>query len=203
MATIASPKVATTLGLRNVVFAPLTEDTTEGTTYGDVQALAGAIEATISPENKDPDILYADDIEFDTLYADPKVKFTAKMADIPLVIQEMLFANTVDDNGVLIRTAQDSPPYFAVGFKSQKSNNTYRYVWLYKVRATPMKETYATKEGDSVTRQNGEIEFTAIKRTSDGRYQAIADEGEGGFTPEKGKTFLDEVYEATFTTTAS
>ena len=38
------------------------------------------------------------------------------MADIPLTIQEMIFANQIDDNGVLIRTAQDKPPYFAVGF---------------------------------------------------------------------------------------
>ena len=39
-----------------------------------------------------------------------------------------------------------------------------------------------------------------IKRTHDGRYQAVADEGQNGFTAEKGKTFLSTVYEPTFTT---
>ena len=156
--------------------------------------------ASVTPGNTDPDILYADDIEFHVLYADPKVTFKVKMADIPLTIQEMLFSNTVDDNGVLIRTAQDTPPYFAVGFKSVKSDGNYRYVWLYKVRAKPLTENYATKEGDTVTRQTGEVEFTAIKRTFDGHYQAVADEGEGGFTSTKGATFLDTVYEPTFTT---
>ena len=117
------------------------------------------------------------------------------MADIPLTIQEMLFANTMDDNGVLLRTAQDKPPYFAVGFKSEKSNGKFRYVWLYKVRAKPLTENFATKEGDTITRQNPEVEFTAIKRTHDGRYQAVADEGENGFTAEKANTFLDTVYE--------
>ena len=155
--------------------------------------------ASVTPGNTDPDILYADDIEFHVLYADPKVTFKVKMADIPLTIQEMLFSNTVDDNGVLIRTAQDTPPYFAVGFKSVKSDGNYRYVWLYKVRAKPLTENYATKEGDTVTRQTGEVEFTAIKRTFDGHYQAVADEGEGGFTASKGATFLDTVYEPTFT----
>ena len=38
------------------------------------------------------------------------------MADLPLAIQEMIFGNTIDDNGVLIRKASDKPPYFAVGF---------------------------------------------------------------------------------------
>ena len=198
MSTTASPNVASTIGLKNVVIAPLTADTEAEATYGAVQALAGAIDASVTPGNTDPDILYADDIEFHVLYADPKVTFKVKMADIPLTIQEMLFSNTVDDNGVLIRTAQDTPPYFAVGFKSVKSDGNYRYVWLYKVRAKPLTENYATKEGDTVTRQTGEVEFTAIKRTFDGHYQAVADEGEGGFTAEKGATFLDTVYEPTF-----
>ncbi len=195
----ASPTVSATIGLKNVVLAPLTTDTESGHTYGDLQLLAGAIEASVTPDNADPDILYADDIEFDTLYPDPEISFKLKMADIPLTIQEMLFANTVDDNGVLIRTAQDKPPYFAVGFKSEKSNGKFRFVWLYKVRAKPLTENFATKEGNTVNRQTPEVEFTAIKRTHDGRYQAVADEDENGFTAAKAATFLSSVYEPAFT----
>ena len=195
MSVTASPTVSSTIGLKNVVIAPLTADTETEHTYGTVQAMAGAIEASVTPDNTDPDIMYADDIEFDTLYADPQLTFKLKMADIPLAIQEMLFANVIDDNGVLIRTAQDKPPYFAVGFKSEKSNSKFRFVWLFKIRAKPLTENFATKEGDTVTRQNPEVEFTAIKRTHDGRYQAVADEGENGFTAEKGAAFLSTVYE--------
>ena len=195
----ASPNVSSTIGLKNVVMAPLLTDTEEGHSYGDLQLVAGAIEASVTPDNTDPDILYADDIEFDTLYADPDISFKLKMADIPLAIQEMIFANELDDNGVLIRTAQDKPPYFAVGFKSEKSNGKFRYVWLYKVRAKPLTESFATKEGDKITRQNPEGEFTAITRTHDGRYQAVADEDENGFTTARAATFLTSVYEPTFT----
>ena len=74
-------------------------------------------------------------------------------------------------------------------------------MWLYKVRAKPLTENFATKEGNTVNRQNPEVEFTAIKRTHDGRYQAVADEGEGGFTAEKAATFLTSVYEPVITTT--
>ena len=196
----ASPKVASTVGLKDVVIAELMEDTEATLTYGDLQKLAGAIEASITPDNADPDVQYYDDIEGDVLYPDPKLTFSLKLADIPLTIQEMLLGNAVDDNGVLVRTATDKPPYFAVGFKSEKSNGKYRFVWLYKVRAKPVTETYQTKEGDTITRQTGSVECTAIKRTHDGRYQAVADEGQNGFTAEKGKTFLSTVYEPTFTT---
>ena len=194
-----SPQVASTVGLKNVVIAPLTEDTDTSHTYGELQLVAGAIEATITPDNTDPDIQYADDIEFDVLYPDPELTFSTSMADVPLAIQEMIFGNQIDDNGVLVRTASDRPPYFAVGFKSEKSDGAFRYVWLYKVRAKPMTESYKTKEGQTITRQNGSIEWTAIKRTHDGRYQAVADEGENGFDASKAATFLQSVYEPTFT----
>ena len=201
MPATASPAVSSTVGLKNMVIAPLTVDTEATITYGALQLVAGAIEATITPENTDPEVQYADDIEFDVLYPDPELSFKTKMADIPLSIQEAIFGNTIDDNGVLVRAAVDKPPYFAVGFKSEKSNAKYRFVWLYKVRAKPVTETYATKEGGTITRQTGEVEWTAIKRTHDGLYQAIADEGENGFTALMGTTFLETVYDPTFTVT--
>ena len=201
MPATASPVVSSTVGLKNIVIAPLTVDTETTLTYGALQLVAGAIEATITPENTDPEIQYADDIEFDVLYPDPELSFKTKMADIPLSIQEAIFGNNIDDNGVLVRAAVDKPPYYAVGFKSEKSNGKYRFVWLYKVRAKPVTETYATKEGGTITRQTGEVEWTAIKRTHDGLYQAIADEGENGFTALMGATFLETVYDPTFTVT--
>ncbi len=199
----AAPAVSSTVGLKNMVIAPVTEDNETSTTYGDLQRVAGAIEATITPENNDPDIQYFDDVEGDVLYPDPELTFKTKLADLPLIVQEMIFSNKIDDNGVLIRTANDKPGYFAVGFMSEKANGTYRYVWLFKVRAKPVTETYATKEGTSITRQTGEVEWTAIKRTSDGRYQAVADEGENGFTAEKAAAFLNTVYTPVFTAVGS
>ena len=196
----AAPAVSSTVGLKNMVIAPVTADTETATTYGDLKRVASAIEATITPKNNDPDIQYFDDVEGDVLYPDPELTFKTKLADLPLIVQEMIFSNKIDDNGVLIRTANDKPGYFAVGFMSEKANGTYRYVWLFKVRAKPVTETYATKEGTSITRQTGEVEWTAIKRTSDGRYQAVADEGENGFTAEKAAAFLNTVYTPVFTT---
>ena len=196
----AAPAVSSTVGLKNMVIAPVTADTETATTYGDLKRVASAIEATITPKNNDPDIQYFDDVEGDVLYPDPELTFKTKLADLPLIVQEMIFSNKIDDNGVLIRTANDKPGYFAVGFMSEKANGTYRYVWLFKVRAKPVTETYATKEGTTITRQTGEVEWTAIKRTSDGRYQAVADEGENGFTAEKAAAFLNTVYTPVFTT---
>ena len=195
----AAPAVSSTVGFKNMVLAPLLTDTEEITTYDELQRVAGAIEASITPENADPDIQYFDDVEGDVLYPDPELSFKTKLADLPLIIQEMIYNNKIDDNGVLVRTANDKPGYFAVGFMSEKASGKYRYVWLYKVRAKPVTENYQTKEGATITRQTGEVEWTAIKRTSDGRYQAVADEGENGFDAAKAATFLESVYVPNFT----
>lgn len=198
----AAPAVSSTVGLKNMVIAPITSDNIEGTTYGALQAVAGAIEASITPDNAEPEVQYFDDAEGDVLYPDPELTFKTKLADIPLIIQKMIFGNQIDDNGVLIRTANDKPPYFAVGFKSEKSNGKYRFIWLFKVRAKPVTETYATREGKTINRQTGEVEWCAIKRNSDNRYQAIADEGENGFTAQKAAAFLESVYTPDFNSTA-
>lgn len=194
MAATEAHKASSTIGLKNMVIAPITKDEEDGTTYGDIQKVAGSIEATITPENNDPDVQYADDIEYDVVYPDPELTFKTKLADVPLAVQKLIFGNRIDANGVLLRGATDKPPYFAVGFKSEKSDHTFRYVWLFKVRAKPLTEEYGTKEGSTINRKTHEVEWTAIKRTSDGEYQAVADEGQNGFTSEKGATFLDSVY---------
>ncbi len=199
----ASPNAVSTIGLKDLVIAPLTADTETGATYGDLQKVAGAIEATVTPNNSDPDVQYADDNEHSVLNPDPEIALKLKMADIPLGIQKMILGNKIDDNGVLIRSSSDNSGYFAVGFRSEKADHKYRYVWLYKCRAKPVTETYATKEGPTITRQTGEVEFTAIRRTYDNNYQAIADEGENGFTAAKAATFLASVYAPSFTTEPS
>ena len=78
----AAPAVSSTVGLKNMVIAPVTADTETATTYGDLQRVAGAIEATITPENNDPDIQFFDDVEGDVLYPDPELTFKTKLADL-------------------------------------------------------------------------------------------------------------------------
>ena len=58
----ASPTVSSTVGLKNMVIAGLVTDTEETLTYGDLQLVAGAIEASIEPQNADPDVQFADDV---------------------------------------------------------------------------------------------------------------------------------------------
>ena len=64
---VAAPAVSSTIGLKNLVIAPVLTDTEESTTYDTLQKVAGAIEASITPANTDPDVQYYDDVEGDVL----------------------------------------------------------------------------------------------------------------------------------------
>lgn len=197
---MATPAVAakSTIGLKDVRIAVLLTDTAEGTTYEEAQLLEGAIDVQISPQNTDPDIQYADDAEFDRVNLDPTCSVTMELTDLPLKIQEKLNGSTMDTKGVLVDKATDQPPYFAIGFRSEKADHKFRYVWLLKCIAKPVTETYHTKEGDSITRQTGKLEFDAIKRISDGEWRYRADEGLNGFTAATAATFLDAPYTPTY-----
>ena len=184
-----------TIGFKDFCIAEVLSDTEDGTSYGEVIKVAGAIDATLTPENTDPEVQYADDGEYDVVYPDPEVTFRTKLVDLPLEVRHKVFGHKMDANGVMVKNANDKGGYWAVGFRSEKADHTDRYVWLYKVRAKPMVENYATKEGETITRQNSEIEWAAIKRNYDGNYQTVGDVGLNGFTEEKAKTFLSTVYE--------
>ena len=198
---MAENKAMSTIGFKDFCIAPLLTDAETETTYGEIIKVAGAIDATITPENTDPEVQYADDGEYDVVYPDPELTFRTQLVDIPLDVQKQIFGHKTDDNGVLVKGANDKPGYWAAGFRSEKADHTYRYVWLYKVRAKPMTQNFATKEGETITRQTGEVEWTAIKRNSDANYQTVADVGVNGFTEEKAATFLSTVYKPVFSGT--
>lgn len=189
--------IKSTIGLKDLVTAELLTDTSAGTTYDAVEAVAGSINIEVSDDSGDADIQYADDSEFDRLYPLPKLSFSMEMADIPPAMQAKFFGHAVDTYGVVVASQDDVPPYRAFGFKSKKADGTYRYVWLLK--CIPVKRsadsTYNTEQGDSVERQTSTIEWSAIPLVSTGEYRYMVDDDTSAFSTKK-ESFFDAPYEA-------
>lgn len=188
------------IGLRDVKIAWL-DDATDTTTVPAAYTLEStaleAIDAQISRGTADPDVQYADDIESDVLYPDPEITITLEVKEIPLALQKKLFGQGEKDaNGVYKYESGKTPPYFALGFKSAKRSGADRFVWYYKCRAKPMDETFHTKEGGTITRQQDKLEITAIKRTYD-NYVSVKVDSDAVGAP-TASAFFTGVYEATF-----
>lgn len=189
------------IGLRDVKIAWL-NDATDTATVPAAYTLEStstleAIDAQISRGTADPDVQYADDIESDVLYPDPKITISLEVKEVPLALQKALFGQSVKDaNGVYKFESGKTPPYFALGFKAAKRSGADRYVWYYKCRAKPMDETFHTKEGATITRQQDKLEITAIKRTYD-NYVSVKVDSDAVGAP-TASAFFTGVYEATF-----
>mgnify|MGYP000880268527 FL=1 len=189
------------IGLRDVKIAWLdanTDTPSAAATYTMEAATAlEAIDAQISRGTADPEVQYADDIESDVLYPDPEITISLEVKEVPLALQKLLFGqDAVDANGAYAYKSGMTPPYFALGFKSAKRSGADRYVWYYKCRAKPMDETFHTKEGSTITRQQDKLEITAIKRTHD-NYVSVKVDSDAVGAPTASE-FFSGVYEATF-----
>lgn len=181
------------IGLNNLVYSKLLSDEVGGTvaTYETPELIAGAISANINP-NTSSETLYADDGPMDVATALGQVQVELNVADLPLEVQAELFGHTIS-NGVLIRKANDTPPWVAIGFKSLKSNGKYRYTWLAKGKFSLPEQKNQTK-GDGVTFQTPTTTGSFVKRDCDQEWERHTDEDTAGFTASQGTNWFNNPY---------
>lgn len=174
-----------TIGLKNLLaWEMLTDEDGGTTTYGPAVELAGAINATITPDTSEADVQYADDVEYDSVAPDTPYTMEIEIAGMSIANQAKLQGHKLDTNGGMIIKDGDEPPYFAFAFKSQISDAKdvkYRYVVIYKGKPEFMTRAYHTKEGTTLTRQTATMTVKAVARISDGLKQYVSDTEPTGF----------------------
>jgi len=182
----------TQVGLSNLHYAILTSDTVSGVTYETPVSIPGIITANINP-NSSSGVLYKDDGPGETYSSMGEVTVEIEVGDIPLETQAVLLGHTIT-SGVLKRKTTDVAPYIALGFKSLKSNGSYRYVWLYKGKFQLPEINHQTKN-DKVNFQIPKMKSSFIRLDYDESWIKQADEdhvdyvssiGTGWFTAVEG-----------------
>ncbi len=176
------------VGLRNLHYALLTEDSEDALTYGTPQPLIGAVTAKISPASNQ-ETLYADDGPFDTQTSLGDIAFEMELATLPIKTQAALLGHTYSA-GVMIQRDTDIPPYVAIGFMSRTTKGNYRFVWLLKGKFALKDDEFATME-DKPKWNNPKLSGTFVKRIHDGEWKREADSGDVDFTG--AATWFDKV----------
>lgn len=183
-----------TIGLRDVCYAVLTETET-GHSYGEVIQVAGAIDATIAP-NSEASRQYADDGDYENYVSLGDISLTLEMAGLPTQVQVDWFGYRVDANGALIRDRDAQGKDVALGFRSLNSDGvTFKYVWVYRAKASMPEEKAHTKEGNTITYTTQSVTLNASPRKDDGKWQVVLNELDSGTNAAALATFLDSVYE--------
>lgn len=178
------------IGLDNLVYAVMTNDETE--VYGQVKAIKGIKEADINPRTSVVND-YSDDVLSDSVESLDGIDVTIVNKDIPTDVLADWHGHEIDESGVLIKSSNDSAPYIAIGFRSQKKDKKYRYKWLYKCKAQLSQESAKTK-GEKIEYQSKTTTFTAMPRKKDSRWQATADEGDTGLSAQVIQKWFESPY---------
>lgn len=190
---------ATRIGCDNAVAAKLTEGADGTPSYGTIMALPGLMSLSINP-NATTDTLFYDDGPGDTAATLGKVETEIEKNALSTAEKAFLLGHGIDANGGLVYGANDVPPWVALGFRTLKSNGTYRYVWLYKGKFVDPEEANETK-GDSINFQSDKIKgnFVMLNKsyTVGGKavkpYKYELDEEAGGINPNVIKAWFNQV----------
>ena len=195
-----------TIGLDKLYYAKITEDAEGNETYATPVQLAKAISADLSVELAEA-TLYADDGAAEIVKEFKSGTLSLGVDDLGGNVASDLTGSTIDNNGVVISTAEDGGDPVAVGFRAKKSNGKYRYFWLYRIKFGIPATALATK-GDSITFNTPTIEGTIMRRNkmdAKGRHpwKAEVTEGDSAVAAATITNWYKEVYEPSYATTAN
>lgn len=151
-------------GVEGLVAAEvLTDDDTDGYTTGDVFAIAGVAEISRTTDSTN-EAHYYDNIPAVVISSTSADTVTISASAIPLdVYAEITGQNYDSATGAMIEGPRDFK-YFAIGYKTQKTNGDEIYVWRYKGTFNIPDQTNST-QNDSTDANGQEIVYTGISTT--------------------------------------
>lgn len=151
------------VGLDSLYVAVISEDSSTVYTAGTPETFAPAAEASQEPSTSF-EVQYADDQPFDVMSGEGETKISLSVTNLP---NEMLATIT----GKVFNAASGqlwhnggTAPFCALGFRSKKSNGSYRYYWYLKGKFDVPKEEGTTLE-DTPSPKTLTLTYTAIRTT--------------------------------------
>ncbi len=149
------------VGVDSLYIAEVTQDDANGYVAGTPAWLAPLAELTLEPATNS-ETQYADNQAYDVMDAVGETKITATITNLDAETYALITGQVFDATTGRVYENEGTPPYFALGFRSLKSNGKYRYYWFQKVKFGLPKEEAATKT-DTPDFKTREMTITAIK----------------------------------------
>lgn len=150
-------------GVEGLVYAEVTEDSAEDYTTGTVKPLAGVAEISRTTETSS-EAHYYDNIPAIVINSTGADEVTITCSAIPLDVLGEITGQTFDPTTGAMIEGTPVTKYFAIGYKTKKTNGDEVYVWRYKGTFGIPDSTHAT-EDDGTDANGQELTFTGIVTT--------------------------------------
>lgn len=150
-------------GVEGLVAAIVTKDDASEYTTGEVFEIAGVAEIGRTTENSS-ETHYYDNMPAIVINSTGADTVTCSVSAIPLDVLAKITGQVWDETkGVFVEGQRDAK-YFALGYKTKKTNGEEVYVWRYKGQFSIPDSTHTT-ENDGTDANGQEIVFTGISTT--------------------------------------
>lgn len=156
-------KIVEYRGIEGLVYAPVTEDTTENFTTGEVKELAGTSELTRTTESAS-EVHYYDNMPAITIESTGSDEVTCTVSAIPLDVLADVTGQVYDETTDTFVEGARENKYFALGYKTKKTDGTEVYVWRLKGTFSIPESTHIT-EDDGTDANGQELTYTGISTT--------------------------------------
>lgn len=187
-----SGEYKSTVGVESLYYALVTQDDSSGY-VADTPALLAPVTEIGGEPTSSLDTQYADNQPYDVMASEGETKLTVNVTGVPISTLAILLGKVFDaaTGRMFDAGGGATPPDVAIGYKSLKSNGSYKYVWFLKGRFSPPKEDASTKT-DKAEPKPQELAFTAIKTIykftlsgsiTDGLKRIVGDEDSTNFSP--------------------
>lgn len=150
-------------GVEGLVYAPVTQDDSNGFTTGEVKPLAGVAEISKSTESSN-EAHYYDNLPAVVVSSTGSDEITINASAIPLDVLADINGQYYDSNAGMFVEKERTPGYFAIGYQTKTTSGEVMYVWRLKGTFNIPDQTNAT-EDDGTDANGQEITYTGISTT--------------------------------------
>lgn len=130
-------------GVDSIYLAEVLEDTSSAYSADTPFYLGPGIDAAVKPKTSQ-DTQYADNIAFDVINSEAETDFEVTFTNLPAETMAKILGKIFDATTGRIFDGPSTPPYFAIGYRSQKTNGMSRYYWFLKASFSAPEEALKT-----------------------------------------------------------
>ena len=148
-------------GVEDLVYAEVTADSSDAYTTGEVKPLAGVAEISRTTDAS-VETHYYDNAPAVVINSIGSDEVTLTVSAIPLEVLADITGQVWDSTkGAMVEGARENK-YFALGYKTKKTNGDEVYVWRYK-GTFAMPDQTSTTEDDGTDANGQELVYTGIQ----------------------------------------